>query len=46
VEQVFAEATYRTAAQKAQQMLPATGGYQQAADDIQAYIKKGKPSDV
>lgn len=38
LETILAEPRYRLAAQKVQQTLRATGGYQQAADEIQAYL--------
>jgi MGT family glycosyltransferase len=40
LETMFAEPHYRLAAQKVQKILRATGGYQQAADEIQAYLAK------
>lgn len=38
LDQLLSEPHYRVAAQNIQQSLRATGGYQQAADEIQAYI--------
>lgn len=38
---ILTEPRYRLAAQKVQQILRATGGYQQAADEIQAYLAEG-----
>jgi MGT family glycosyltransferase len=42
LEQVLATPTYRDAAQKLQKTLRATGGYQQAANEIQKYLAQGK----
>jgi MGT family glycosyltransferase len=41
LDKVLSEARYREAAQKVQGILRATGGYRQAADEIQAYIAQG-----
>lgn len=38
LEMLLSNSNYRVGAQKLQQSLSATGGYQQAADEIQAYI--------
>jgi MGT family glycosyltransferase len=42
LEKVLAEPHYREAAKEVQRALRATGGYQQAANEIQAYLAEGK----
>ena len=42
VDVVTSEPRYRQRAGELRQALRATGGYRQAADEIQAYLKKGK----
>jgi MGT family glycosyltransferase len=42
LEAVLSQGQYRAGAQTVQETLRATGGYRQAADEIQAYITRGK----
>jgi MGT family glycosyltransferase len=42
LEKVLSEASYKQGASKVQEMLRATGGYRQAADEIQSYVAADK----
>lgn len=46
LDHVLSEARYRDAAKEVQRILRATGGYQQAADEIMAYLGEGAEASV